>query len=58
MKNAVPPRSLERAIEDGIVKAQRNGMGTFVGISPTLLSTDYKGPSVIIERKDDKWKKR
>ena len=53
-----PPQELERAIEDGIVKAQRNGMGTFVGISPTLLSTDYKGPSVIIERKDDKWKKR
>ena len=52
MRNAVPPQELERAIEDGIVKVQRNGMGTFIGISPTLLSTDYKGPPAVIEKRE------
>ena len=46
------PQELERAIEDGVVKAQRNGMGTFIGISPTLLSTDYKGPPAVIEKRE------
>ena len=57
MRNAVPPQELERAIEDGMVNAQRNGKGTFIGISPTLLSTDYKGPHIVIERRDENWKK-
>lgn len=52
-ERSTPPQELERAIEDGVVKAQRNGMGTFIGISPTLLSTDYKGPPAVIERKED-----
>ena len=52
-ERSTPPQELERAIEDGVVKAQRNSMGTFIGISPTLLSTDYKGPPAVIERKED-----
>lgn len=35
-----------------MVNAQRNGKGTFIGISPTLLSTDYKGPHIVIEKKE------
>lgn len=51
-ERSTPPQELERAIEDGVVKAQRNGMGTFIGISPTLLSTDYKGPPAVIEKRE------
>ena len=51
-ERSTPPRSLERAIEDGIAQKQRNGGGTFIGTSPTLLSTDYKGPHVVIEKKE------
>lgn len=52
-ERSTPPRSLERAIEDGIAQKQRNGRGTFIGTSPTLLSTDYKGPHVVIEKKEE-----
>lgn len=51
-ERSTPPQELERAIEDGMVNAQRNGKGTFIGISPTLLSTDYKGPHIVIEKKE------
>lgn len=47
---------LEQAIDEGIGQKQRNGKGTFVGVSHTLMATDYKGPHLVIERTDtDKW---
>lgn len=41
------------AVRDGIAKKQRNGKGTFIGLSPTLLSTDFKGPHLVIEEQED-----
>lgn len=38
------------AVNDGIARKQRNGCGTFFGLSPTLLSSDYKGPHLVIEK--------
>lgn len=35
------------------MKKQRNGKGIFVGVSPTLIATDYKGPHLVIEDKED-----
>lgn len=43
----------DSAVNDGISRKQRNGCGTFFGISPTLLSSDYKGPHLVIEKKED-----
>lgn len=43
---------LEQAIDEGIGQKQRNGKGTFVGVSHTLMATDYKGPHLVIERTD------
>ena len=43
----------DSAVRAGITKKQRNGKGTFLGISPTLLSTDYKGPHLLIEIKEE-----
>lgn len=37
------------AVRSGVCKKQRNGKGTFVGVSPTLIATDYKGPHLVIE---------
>lgn len=35
------------------MKKQRNGKGIFIGVSPTLIATDYKGPHLVIEDKED-----
>ena len=40
-------------VQDGVIQKQRNGHGTFFGVSPTLLSTDYKGPHLLIENKEE-----
>ena len=37
----------------GVLKKQRNGKGLFVGISPTIIATDYKGPHLVIESKEE-----
>lgn len=37
------------SVRNGIAIAQRNGKGVFLGQSPTLLTTDYKGPHLVIE---------
>lgn len=44
------PKGLDEAVEDGIIQAQRNGKGTFLGCSPTLLATDYKQVPLVVER--------
>ena len=43
----------DTAVKDGISQKQRNGKGTFFGISPTLLSTDHKGPHLVIQKKEN-----
>jgi DNA (cytosine-5)-methyltransferase 1 len=40
-------------VQDGVIQKQRNGHGTFFGLSPTLLSTDYKGPHLLIQNKEE-----
>lgn len=37
------------SVRNGIAIAQRNGKGVFLGQSPALLTTDYKGPHLVIE---------
>lgn len=38
---------------DGVIQAQRNGKGTFIGCSPTLLASDYKQVPLVLERVDE-----
>ena len=45
-------KGLDIAVEDGIIQAQRNGKGTFLGCSPTLLASDYKQVPLVIENKN------
>ena len=37
----------------GVIQAQRNGKGTFIGCSPTLLASDYKQVPLVLERVDE-----
>lgn len=39
--------------ENGIIQAQKNGCGTFVAVAPTLLSSDYKQPPLVIEKRKE-----
>ena len=36
-----------------VIQAQRNGKGTFIGCSPTLLASDYKQVPLVLERVDE-----
>lgn len=38
---------------DQLIQAQRNGKGTFIGCSPTLLASDYKQVPLVLERVDE-----
>lgn len=48
-KEAQLSAHFSEAVRSGVCKKQRNGKGTFVGVSPTLIATDYKGPHLVIE---------
>lgn len=48
------PTRFSEAVRDGVAQKQRNGNGTFFGISPTLLASDHKGPHLVIETQEDK----
>lgn len=43
----------ECPFENGIIQAQKNGCGTFVAVAPTLLSSDYKQPPLVIEKRKE-----
>lgn len=43
----------ECPLENGIIQAQKNGCGTFVAVAPTLLSSDYKQPPLVIEKRKE-----
>ena len=43
----------DQLIQDGVIQAQRNGKGTFIGCSPTLLASDYKQVPLVLERVDE-----
>lgn len=43
--------AIDQLIQDGVIQAQRNGKGTFIGCSPTLLASDYKQVPLVLERK-------
>lgn len=45
--------AIDQLIQEGIIQAQRNGKGTFIGCSPTLLASDYKQVPLVIERVDE-----
>lgn len=45
--------AIDQLIQDGVIQAQRNGKGTFIGCSPTLLASDYKQVPLVLERVDD-----
>lgn len=47
------PTSHRSANTDGVIQAQRNGKGTFIGCSPTLLASDYKQVPLVLERVDE-----
>ena len=42
--------AIDQLIQDGVIQAQRNGKGTFIGCSPTLLASDYKQVPLVLER--------
>lgn len=44
--------AIDQLIQDGVIQAQRNGKGTFIGCSPTLLASDYKQVPLVLERVD------
>lgn len=44
---------IDQLIQDGVIQAQRNGKGTFIGCSPTLLASDYKQVPLVLERVDE-----
>lgn len=45
--------AIDQLIQDGVIQAQRNGKGTFIGCSPTLLASDYKQVPLVLERVDE-----
>lgn len=45
--------TIENPFENGIIQAQKNGCGTFVAVAPTLLSSDYKQPPLVIEKRKE-----
>ena len=45
--------AIDQLIQDGVIQAQRNGKGTFIGGSPTLLASDYKQVPLVLERVDE-----
>ena len=45
--------AIDQLIHDGVIQAQRNGKGTFIGCSPTLLASDYKQVPLVLERVDE-----
>lgn len=47
------PTGHRSAKQDGVIQAQRNGKGTFIGCSPTLLASDYKQVPLVLERVDE-----
>lgn len=47
------PTGHRSADQDGVIQAQRNGKGTFIGCSPTLLASDYKQVPLVLERVDE-----
>ena len=47
------PTGHRQLIQDGVIQAQRNGKGTFIGCSPTLLASDYKQVPLVLERVDE-----
>lgn len=52
-KEAQLSAHFSETVRGGVLKKQRNGKGIFVGVSPTLIATDYKGPHLVIEDKED-----
>ena len=40
--------AIDQLIQDGVIQAQRNGKGTFIGCSPTLLASDYKQVPLVL----------
>lgn len=48
-----PAPTGHRSVQDGVIQAQRNGKGTFIGCSPTLLASDYKQVPLVLERVDE-----
>ena len=44
--------AIDQLIQDGVIQAQRNGKGTFIGCSPTLLASDYKQVPLVLEMVD------
>lgn len=45
--------AIDQLIQDGVIQAQRNGKGTFIGCSPTLLASDYKQVPLVLEMVDE-----
>lgn len=45
--------SFIKKVEQGMIQAQKNGKGVFVGCSQTLLSSDYKQPPLVIEKRKE-----
>lgn len=45
--------AIDQLIQDGVIQAQRNGKGTFIGCSTTLLASDYKQVPLVLERVDE-----
>lgn len=45
--------AIDQLIQDGVIQAQRNGKGTFIGCSPTLLASDYKQVPLVLEKVDE-----
>ena len=43
------PTHISRMLESGVVQAQKNGKGVFVGLAPCLLASDSKQPPLVIE---------
>lgn len=41
--------AIDQLIQDGVIQAQRNGKGTFIGCSTTLLASDYKQVPLVLE---------